>query len=86
MRNDINQKYGKMFIDNYFSNIDTIKNNINVNYFNVDIDNYNIIDFDYKDTISFYKYDLPIHKLAKQKYKECGFIKTVINKKTKIKL
>ena len=81
MNNNINPKYGKMFIDNYFNNIDNIKNDINSNYYKVDIDNYNIIDFDYKDSISFYKHDLSLHKLAKQKYIELGFIKKVINKK-----
>jgi len=84
MRNDINIKYGKMFIDYYFNNIDNIKNDINVDFHNVDIENYNIIDFDYKDSISFYRYNFPMHPLVKEKYKECGFIKTV--KSTKCKL
>ena len=83
MRNNVAKKYGNMLINNYFDNLENIKNDINMNYMNVDVDNYNIIDFDYKDTISFYKYDLPMHPLVKQKYKELGFIKNVINKKTK---
>lgn len=83
MRNKITKKYGNMLINNYFDNLENIKNDINMNYMNIDIDNYNIIDFDYKDTISFYKYDLPIHPLVKNKYRELGFIKKVINKKTK---
>lgn len=83
MRNDVVEKYGNMFINNYFCNLENIKNDINMNYFKIDVDNYNIIDFDYKDTISFYKHNLPIHKLAKQYYIDKGFIKKVINKKSK---
>ena len=83
MRNKVTEKYGKMLINNYFDNLENIKNDINMNYMNIDVDNYNIIDFDYKDTISFYKYDLPIHPLVKDKYVQFGFIKNVINKKTK---
>ena len=83
MRNNVAKKYGNMLINNYFDNLESIKNDININYMNIDVDNYNIIDFDYKDTISFYKYDLPMHPLVKQKYKELGFIKKVINRKTK---
>lgn len=83
MKNSVTKKYGNMLINNYFDNLENIKNDINMNYMNIDVDNYNIIDFDYKDTISFYKYDLPIHKLARRKFKELGFIKKVTNKKTK---
>lgn len=83
MRNDVVEKYGNMFVNNYFCNLENIKNDINMNYFKIDVDNYNIIDFDYKDTISFYKHNLPIHKLAKQYYIEKGFIKKVINRKSK---
>ena len=83
MRNDVTEIYGNMLINNYFDNLENIKNDINMNYMNIDVDNYNIIDFDYKDTISFYKYDLPMHSLVKEKYRELGFIKKVNNKKTK---
>ena len=83
MRNDVVEKYGNMFVNNYFCNLENIKNDINMNYFKIDVDNYNIIDFDYKDTISFYKHNLPIHPLAKNYYINKGFIKKVVNRKSK---